>query len=58
MAEYDAVVKVFRDGDWQNISSQKMVPGDVFQVEDKQQVPCDAVLLTGDVIADESGINK
>ncbi|KAI9363228.1 E1-E2 ATPase-domain-containing protein [Pilaira anomala] len=51
MAEY------YRDGHWQaDISSTDLVPGDIFQIEEGSQVPCDAVILSGTVVVNESGL--
>jgi cation-transporting ATPase 13A3/4/5 len=54
LAEYSSTVEVKRDGEWAKINSKELVPGDVFAIEDKQTIPCDAVLLHGEVIVDES----
>ncbi|KAJ9074597.1 hypothetical protein DSO57_1004737 [Entomophthora muscae] len=54
LAEITAEIEVQRDGQWATLSSVELVPGDVFRVEVGQPVPCDAVLLSGEVIVDES----
>ncbi|GAN11385.1 P-type ATPase (P-ATPase) Superfamily [Mucor ambiguus] len=57
MAEYVNDVCVYRDGAWiSNISSAQLVPGDVFQIDEKSQVPCDCVLLSGAVVVNESAL--
>ncbi|CAO0803749.1 unnamed protein product [Mucor circinelloides] len=57
MAEYVNHVCVYRDGQWtSNISSAQLVPGDVFQIDEKSQVPCDCVLLSGAVVVNESAL--
>lgn len=57
MAEYINKLCVYRDGHWQpDISSADLVPGDVFQIEEGSQVPCDAVILSGTVVVNESGL--
>jgi len=57
LAEYQADVTVLRDGRWQeNISSSMLVPGDVFEVQERKIVPCDAVILSGDVVVNESSL--
>jgi cation-transporting ATPase 13A3/4/5 len=39
-----------------SVSSQELVPGDVFEFSDPSlnQVPCDCILLSGDCIVNES----
>jgi Ca2+-transporting ATPase len=37
--------RVWRDGEWSQIPAQALVPGDVIQLEDGDQVPADARLL-------------
>ncbi|KAI8099031.1 uncharacterized protein BX664DRAFT_320215 [Halteromyces radiatus] len=57
MAEQKTVVRVYRDGEWlENISSSDIIPGDIFEVEEMAQVPCDAVILSGDVVVNESSL--
>ena len=57
MAEYVNDVCVYRDGEWVNgITSAQLVPGDVFQIDEKSQVPCDCVLLSGAVVVNESAL--
>ncbi|KAI8583019.1 hypothetical protein K450DRAFT_225942 [Umbelopsis ramanniana AG] len=57
LAEYKNDVTVLRDGKWQeNVCSSQLVPGDVFEVEEKKVVPCDAVILSGDVVVNESSL--
>ncbi|KAJ1927681.1 hypothetical protein IWQ60_002737, partial [Tieghemiomyces parasiticus] len=56
MAEHEDTCQVLRDGDWTTLSTAHLVPGDVYQVETDQIVPCDSVILTGNVVADESSL--
>lgn len=57
LAEYETNVTVLRDGQWkEDISSALLVPGDVFEVQEKAVVPCDAVILAGDVVVNESSL--
>lgn len=37
--------RVWRDGEWQEIIASELVPGDIVQLEDGDQVPADARLL-------------
>ncbi|KAF9390490.1 hypothetical protein BGX21_011470 [Mortierella sp. AD011] len=56
MSRFTCNTKVFRSGRWRYIGSDELVPGDVFEVTDSDLTvfPCDAVLLTGDCIVNES----
>lgn len=54
LASMSANFSVLRDGGWITLPSGELVPGDVFQVRSETPVPCDAVLLTGEAIVDES----
>ncbi|KAJ5641572.1 hypothetical protein N7490_005572 [Penicillium lividum] len=53
---FDCDVRVLRNGFWRSVSSQDLVPGDVFEFSDPSlnQVPCDSILLSGDCIVNES----
>ncbi|WP_448573201.1 cation-translocating P-type ATPase, partial [Trichothermofontia sp.] len=37
--------RVWRDGEWQEVVASELVPGDIIQLEDGDQVPADARLL-------------
>ncbi|KAJ1915835.1 hypothetical protein IWQ60_008310, partial [Tieghemiomyces parasiticus] len=56
MSRFECTLSVYRDGCWVALSSHDLVPGDVFEVSDPSlhQVPCDALLLEGDCIVNES----
>src|SRR5271156_519677 len=56
MARYICQVRVLRNGFWRTVSSTDMVPGDIYEVSDPHLsiFPCDALLLTGDAIVNES----
>ncbi|KAF9184509.1 hypothetical protein BGZ51_003318 [Haplosporangium sp. Z 767] len=56
MSRFTCNTKVFRSGRWRYIGSEELVPGDVFEITDSELTvfPCDAVLLTGDCIVNES----
>lgn len=57
MAEYVDKVCVLRDGEWkEDISTGDLVPGDVFEIREKTQVPCDAAILSGTVVVNESSL--
>ncbi|KAJ2891399.1 hypothetical protein IWW38_003635, partial [Coemansia aciculifera] len=55
MAHFTCPVRVLRDGAWRNDSAEELLPGDVFELQPSMRVlPCDAVLLEGDCIVNES----
>ncbi|RKP09111.1 hypothetical protein THASP1DRAFT_14697, partial [Thamnocephalis sphaerospora] len=57
LAEYRAVCSLRRDGTWhEDVSTEALVPGDVIQLHDGQPLPCDAVILSGEVVVDESSL--
>ena len=39
------------------ISSEYLVPGDVFALNDLTQIPCEAVLIAGNVMMNESALS-
>jgi P-type Ca2+ transporter type 2C len=50
-------VQVLRDGTWTSRPIEELVPGDVFNVQEGDVLPADALLTEGsDVIADESAL--
>ncbi|KAJ5888886.1 hypothetical protein N7495_008927 [Penicillium taxi] len=53
---FECDVRVLRNGFWRSVSSQDLVPGDVFEFSDPSlhQAPCDSILLSGDCIVNES----
>ncbi|KAG0260211.1 hypothetical protein DFQ27_003651 [Actinomortierella ambigua] len=56
MSRFTCSTKVFRSGRWRYLDSEDLVPGDIFEVTDSELLtfPCDALLLTGDCIVNES----
>ncbi|RUS13928.1 hypothetical protein BC937DRAFT_94588 [Endogone sp. FLAS-F59071] len=56
MSRFECVVRVCRNRFWRDIPSSDLVPGDILEVSasNLHTVPCDAVLLTGDCILNES----
>jgi cation-transporting ATPase 13A3/4/5 len=56
MAEFTDKIKICRDGQWGEYSTSDLVPGDVFEVEEGKVAPCDGVVLTGNIVADESSL--
>ncbi|KAJ2763571.1 hypothetical protein IWQ57_005529, partial [Coemansia nantahalensis] len=55
MAHFTCPVRILRDGAWTDGRAEDLVPGDVFEVvAGMHTLPCDAVLLEGDCIVNES----
>ena len=61
LSRYSCPVKVYRKNEKNNligmvqIDSTELVPGDVFEIpEEGLEMPCDAILISGDVIVKES----
>ncbi|ORY96317.1 hypothetical protein BCR43DRAFT_491482 [Syncephalastrum racemosum] len=54
MSKFECTVRTFRNGAWRSVSSAELVPGDVIDIAGLQTVPCDAMLLGGDCILNES----
>ncbi|ADV64476.1 ATPase, P-type (transporting), HAD superfamily, subfamily IC [Desulfurococcus mucosus DSM 2162] len=48
------VVKALRDGEWRDIPSEYIVPGDVVKVRLGDIIPADGVVLEGHLLVDES----
>ncbi|ORX99098.1 hypothetical protein K493DRAFT_365957 [Basidiobolus meristosporus CBS 931.73] len=56
LAEFKEDCVVLRDGNWLTVSTTDLVTGDVFQIQADHCVPCDAIVLSGEVIVDESSL--
>ncbi|KAJ2719732.1 hypothetical protein GGI07_005032 [Coemansia sp. Benny D115] len=55
MAHFSCPVRILRDGAWVDGTAEDLLPGDVFEVSSSMAIlPCDAVLLEGDCIVNES----
>ncbi|KAJ2748000.1 hypothetical protein GGI20_000087 [Coemansia sp. BCRC 34301] len=56
MSAYTCSVYVLRAGQWLELSSSDLVPGDIIDLADANfaALPCDAVLLEGDCVVNES----
>jgi cation-transporting ATPase 13A2 len=53
LSHFTCQVQVWRFNQWTNVSSETLVPGDVFLVE-SAICPCDAILLNGECLVNES----
>ncbi|KXN74248.1 hypothetical protein CONCODRAFT_2786, partial [Conidiobolus coronatus NRRL 28638] len=56
MAEHQSQVRVLRDNKWVTLSSSLIIPGDVIAVERSQVLSCDAVVISGNIVVDESSL--
>ncbi|KAI9277868.1 hypothetical protein BY458DRAFT_532460 [Sporodiniella umbellata] len=56
MAEFTDKVQILRDNKWKTSSTANLLPGDVFQVKENKMAPCDAAVLTGALVVDESSL--
>ena len=54
MAHYKCEIKVHRKEQVITICSEDLVPGDVFEAPLKKRMPCDAVIIHGSCMVDES----
>lgn len=56
MSKFNCPVNVLIDGEWKVVDCTDMVPGDIFDASDPTLTvfPCDALLLSGDAIVNES----
>ncbi|NPV83149.1 MAG: plasma-membrane proton-efflux P-type ATPase [Candidatus Aminicenantes bacterium] len=54
MKRITVTVKVLRDGTWQQSSSSELVPDDIIKVAAGDVVPADALIIDGNISADES----
>jgi len=55
LSRYSCPVLVFRNKEEMEIDSSELVPGDVFDIpHDGLEMPCDAILINGEVIVEES----
>ncbi|KAJ2683958.1 hypothetical protein H4R19_006941, partial [Coemansia spiralis] len=56
MAEQDDWLMVLRDGEWTELSTRSLVPGDVIQLSAGMHMSCDCVLISGNAIMDEASL--
>ena len=48
------VKRIYLNKDYELINCSEILPGDVLYLEEEEVVPCDAIILSGDCILDES----
>jgi P-type E1-E2 ATPase len=56
MAEHVDTCQALRQGEWCQLSTSDVVPGDIIEIVANQIVPVDAVILQGDIVVDESSL--
>ncbi|KAJ2617020.1 hypothetical protein H4S08_000504 [Coemansia sp. RSA 1365] len=56
MAECDDRLMVRRDGEWIELSTRELVPGDVIRLASGMQMGCDCILISGNAIMDEASL--
>ncbi|KAJ2860082.1 hypothetical protein GGH94_005726, partial [Coemansia aciculifera] len=56
LAEHKSVCRVKRDGQWTELNTADLVPGDVVAVESGMEIMCDGCVLQGEVVVDESSL--
>ncbi|ORX48327.1 hypothetical protein DM01DRAFT_1292119, partial [Hesseltinella vesiculosa] len=56
MAESTDTVILLRDGEWKEASTHELIPGDVIELTQGKVTPCDGVILSGNVVVDESSL--
>ncbi|PVU86784.1 hypothetical protein BB561_006554 [Smittium simulii] len=56
LTEYSGICKVFRDGKFIEINSKNLVVGDVVAIENNQEITFDGVLISGELVVDESSL--
>ncbi|KAI0460792.1 hypothetical protein LJB42_001592 [Komagataella kurtzmanii] len=54
MSHSECEVRVWRNGFWKEINSRDLVPGDIMEVDQFNSFPCDAILISGSIIVNES----
>ena len=54
MARYECKVNVRRYGEFKEITSVDLVPGDIIEIPKEMRMPCDCLLLSGSAVVNES----
>ncbi|CAG9313570.1 unnamed protein product [Blepharisma stoltei] len=49
-------IKVKRGGEWTTINSEELVPGDLIEIPRGTEMPCDAILISGGAVVEESSL--
>ncbi|XP_024527352.1 probable cation-transporting ATPase 13A4 [Selaginella moellendorffii] len=56
ITEYDTQVETLRSGQWINLASRNLVPGDVIKLKSGWVLPCDLLIIKGSCVCDESAL--
>ncbi|KAI9024285.1 hypothetical protein CLU79DRAFT_99799 [Phycomyces nitens] len=56
MAEFKDEVAILRNGSWVVMTTENLVPGDVIELKEGKTVPCDCIILSGNIMVDESSL--
>ncbi|RLN66613.1 hypothetical protein BBJ28_00021017, partial [Nothophytophthora sp. Chile5] len=54
MTRYHTIVTVFRNGEWRELPSPDVAPGDLVKVAENWVLPCDLAIIKGTTVCDES----
>ncbi|KAI9918223.1 hypothetical protein PsorP6_011522 [Peronosclerospora sorghi] len=54
MTRYRTTVMVYRSGEWRELSSPELAPGDLVRVPEDWTAPCDMAIVKGTTVCDES----
>ncbi|CAH6722142.1 vacuolar cation-transporting ATPase Ypk9p [[Candida] jaroonii] len=55
VSKFSCEIRVWRNEFWKTISSDDLVPGDIFEIDPSlNAMPCDALLINGETIVNES----
>ena len=56
MARNKQIVTVKRHGQFIKIDSDELVPGDLIAIKNKAKIPCDCILVSGDLLMNEASL--
>jgi cation-transporting ATPase 13A3/4/5 len=56
LTKHSTVCEVLRGGEWLELSSEELVPGDVVKIKSDWLLPCDFVILEGQCVCNESAL--
>lgn len=56
LTEHSTSCEVLRQGEWETLSSEDLVPGDVVKIWDGWVLPCDLAVLQGSCVVNESAL--
>lgn len=54
LSQLQRIIKVLRGGNWTDIPVNELFPGDIFYIDQGVNFPCDAKIIKGEIIVDES----